>query len=291
MSHVKTIDTVKLAGDGFFVSMLAGSATYDIKRPAAIGVRNGLLYIADAGNDGVLLVYDLANDRISPFRGAGELIQDEASDIFVAADGSFYVADTQGKRVLWFAGDGELRKVYRDDSNISRPIAVVVNEANNEVYIADEVYSKVIVFNRDGEPLRGMGGRGEGTGKFRIITDMIKVPGGYLVSDRIELSVQMLDESGQYQGDFGSDKLDFPTALAVDRFGRVYVAEKSDSTIKVFQRGELIDVIGRNGYGDGEFRYISDMKLVDDKLYVADSLNGRIQVFDVIPPAAKVGSL
>jgi DNA-binding beta-propeller fold protein YncE len=282
---------VDLGSNDFLKAIIAGSDTFDIKRPVAIAVRHGLLYIADAGNKGMVLTYDLQKKRISPINGAGELIADEASDIYVTKDGSFYITDTLGKRVLHLDEDGDFIKEFRSGPNISRPIAVTVNEDSGDVFIADEVYSKIIVFNQRGEPVRGMGGRGVGEGKFRIITDMIKVSGGFLVSDRIELSVQMLDERGNYQGDFGAKELYFPTALAADKFGRVYVAEKVDSTIKVFLNGELIDTIGKNGYGDGEFRHISDMKLVNRKLYVADSLNGRIQVFEILPPIAKLGML
>lgn len=283
LRYVETIDKVGMGSGDSFKKLLVGSDTYDIKRPVAVGLRHNAMIIADAGHNGLVLKYDFATGRLVPLRGVGELIADEASDVYIADDDSFYITDTLGKRVIHFAADGTPLRQFRSGPNISRPIAVYVDERDDSVYVADEVYSKVVQFDAKGEPVRGIGGRGVGEGKFRIITDMIKVPGGFLVSDRVELSVQLLDDSGNYQGHFGENDLMFPTALAADKYGRVFVAEKSDSTIKVFKNGEIIDVVGKNGYGKGEFRFISDMKIYDDKLYVVDSLNGRIQVFNILP--------
>jgi len=55
------------------------------------------------------------------------------------------------------------------------------------------------------------------------------------------------------------------------------------SRIKIFKDGQLTGIFGRNGYGDGEFRFVGDMKYADGKLYVADTLNARIQIFSVTP--------
>ncbi|MDH5546351.1 MAG: hypothetical protein OEZ43_12220 [Gammaproteobacteria bacterium] len=279
-----TIDRVGLgSGDGF-KRFLVGDDSHDLERPVSIGLRDDIMYIFDAG-DGYIFRYSLVDGRMDPMAGVGAEVAEDATDIYVAADHSFYLADIEGRRVLHFDPDGNLIRSYFHGPNISRPVAVSVNEDNGEVFVADEVYSHVVVFNKRGEPLRGIGGRGEGPGKFRIITDMIKTADGFYLSDRIELSVQVLDNEGRYLTHFGEGQLIFPTALTVDNFGRVYVSEKNESIIKVFQQGKLIDVIGSNGYGRGEFRFVSDMKVHKGYLYVADSLNGRVQVFEILPPA------
>ncbi|MDH5228584.1 MAG: 6-bladed beta-propeller [Gammaproteobacteria bacterium] len=261
-----------------------GQNTITLKRPVAAAIRNNELFIADA-ELGLLIRYDLSRRDSAVLYGAGDKALGEISDVFVMQDGqSVFVTDTLGKRVLWFDRQGNLKKVIKHGPNISRPIAISVNESAKEIYVADEVYSHIVVFDYNGKPIRGMGGRGEGEGKFRIITDMIPDGDGFLVSDRIEFSVQSLDAAGRYVSHFGDEHLMFPTAIAKDQFGRIFVSDKGDSRIKVFKDGQLLEDIGRNGYGEGEFRYISDMKIANDKLYVMDSLNGRIQVFDIQAP-------
>lgn len=255
----------------------------DRTRIKRMAVASAEVRVADY-NRGVIFKLDLKTGRMNILRGAGDIIDDEISDVYIAKDHSFYVTDIEGRRALHFSPDGKLLKVYRHPPNIFRPIAITVDEEKKEVLIADETYSHIVAFDMDkAEPKYGMGDRGNGPGKFRIITDMIAIPDGYLVSDRIELRVQVLDKAGNYIADFGRSELMFPTALAMDKFGRVYVSDKSDSAIKVFKAGKLVEKIGRNGYGPAEFRYISDMKIHKDQLYVVDNLNGRIQVFDIVP--------
>ena len=260
----------------------------DVYNRKGISVGSAEVRIHDY-NRGVIFKLDFDTGRMNVIRGAGDLIEDEISDIFIAKDKSFYVTDVEGRRALHFSAEGELLKEYKHPPNIFRPIAITVDEEKKEVLVADETYSHIVSFDMEkAEPVYGMGGRGEGPGKFRIITDMIAIPDGYLVSDRIELRVQVLDKEGNYIADFGRSELMFPTALAMDKYGRVYVSDKSDSKIKVYKAGKLIEKIGRNGYGPGEFRYISDMKIHKDQLYVVDSLNARIQVFDIVPEGNSV---
>lgn len=279
-----TIDHVGKGIDSIFKTVIAGEDIVDLVRPVSIGIRDDVMFIADAG-DGVIYRYSLTDKRLVPLTGAGDYIATEATDIYVAKDHSFYTTDVDGRRALHFSSDGDLLQIFFDGPNTSRPVAVSVDEDRQEVLVADEVFSHVVAFGMNGEPKYGIGGRGEGPGKFRIITDMVRTPDAFYISDRIELSVQILDRDGKYLAHFGEGELLFPSALALDVYGRVYVAEKAESVIKVFKKGKLVDVIGKNGYGKGEFRFISDMKVHNNKLYVVDSLNGRIQVFDILPEA------
>jgi len=311
LRYASTIDNVGIGANDFIKRVLAGNETLHLKSPVAIDLRDDVMIIADRGemvefagthlrdknvavasaevqlrdyNRGIIFKYDLKTGRMNILHGAGDLINDEISDIYIAKDLSFYVTDVEGRRALHFSPDGDLLKIYQHPPNIFRPIAITVDEERNEVLIADETYSHIVAFDKDkAVPKYGMGSRGNGPGKFRIITDMIAIPDGYLVSDRIELRVQVLDKEGNHVADFGRSELMFPTAIAMDKYGRVYVSDKSDSMIKVYKAGKLIERIGRNGYGPGEFRYVRDMKIHKDQLYVVDNLNSRIQVFDIVP--------
>lgn len=316
LRYVRTIETVGMGSNDAIKQIIAGADTQKLQRPVAIDVRDDTMIIADSGylyedrgmtilsagesiadaemrttdkGVGIIYKYNLKTQRMTYIRGAGEHIVGDVSDIYLASDLSFYVTDVEGRRALHFSPDGSLLKIYKHPPNIFRPIALTVDEKRKEVLIADETYSHIVSFDMDkAEPVYGMGDRGEGPGKFRIITDMIPIPDGYLVSDRIELRVQVLDKEGNYVANFGQGIVTFPTALAVDKQGRVYVSDKADSTIKVFKAGKLIDQVGRNGYGAGEFRYVSDMKVLGNQLYVVDSLNGRIQVFEFIADTGDV---
>ena len=89
---------------------------------------------------------------------------------------------------------------------------------------------------------------------------------------------------------FGNEELKMPRAVAVDRFNRVYVSDDFDNSIKVFADRELIATIGGTGGGGAtpaNFNRITFLSLDQNTLYVADSLNGRIQSFQIAPVPAR----
>ena len=67
----------------------------------------------------------------------------------------------------------------------------------------------------------------------------------------------------------------------VDAENRVFVSDFSDHAIKVYERGRLVARAGHPGGGLGQFRHISDLWMDEGLLYVADSLNGRVQILRV----------
>jgi len=72
-----------------------------------------------------------------------------------------------------------------------------------------------------------------------------------------------------------------PVAIALDK-SRLFVLDMDDADIKVFAKsGEYECTIGRKGQGPGEFHLPSGLDVFEDKLYVADSANRRVQVIDL----------
>jgi sugar lactone lactonase YvrE len=67
----------------------------------------------------------------------------------------------------------------------------------------------------------------------------------------------------------------------------VYIAEGLHDVVQVFDaRGRLLLVFGQSGAGPGEFALPSGMHIdASNRLYVADTLNGRIQVFQYVTHA------
>jgi DNA-binding beta-propeller fold protein YncE len=108
-------------------------------------------------------------------------------------------------------------------------------------------------------------------------------PGGeVLVTDSALGEVFRLTADGQPAGAFGHGYLTRPTGIARDPVsGLVYVADSAAHDIKVFDGlGRLVETYGSRGERVGEFNGPTHLAFAGGRLYVADTLNARIQVLD-----------
>lgn len=247
-------------------------------RPVAVAAKDHWVYVVDADQQSVI-VYDRFTQRMEVLADLHGKVGADVADIFVTGDRSFYLADRYGAKVLKFDRDGRLVMTIEDKMNLRQPVAVSVDETTGDVYVADGVMDHVLVFNSAGKLWRAIGSRGEGEGQFLNITAMARGPDGVYVAARLAHRVQVLSEEGAFRYSFMPDTVVFPNALAVDAGNRVYVSDFFDNKVKMFEHGKLVGAFGGTGAGPGHFKGISDVWVEGGTLYVADSLNGRIQVF------------
>jgi sugar lactone lactonase YvrE len=257
------------------------------QEPVAVGGVDGMLYIVDAGPK-VVYKYDLVTNEIVPVEEIETHFAGSPGNIYVAKDRSFYIVDSIGQQVMHFSEHGELLTTFQDLANLSRPMDVTVNEDTGNVYVADGSFSHIVIFNRLGKAINAIGQRGTGPGRFRAITFMTSGADGLFVLDRLELPVQVIDWEGNYRYSFGESELLFPNAIAVDKDQRAFVSDRSTNTIQVYQNGQHLMTFGGGGSAPGRFRLISGMWVNGNLLYVADSLNQRVQVLRINPSASVV---
>ncbi|MDX1252885.1 MAG: hypothetical protein IDH49_11670 [Gammaproteobacteria bacterium] len=249
-------------------------------RPISVAVRTGNLFVVDAGQS-TLFRYDLAMKKLSVMLDLHGVITGDTADLHVSSDQSLYIADTYGARVLQYDRKGRLVRIYSNRLNMARPVAVLVDEPSGRVFVADAFYDHILVFDSAGKLVASMGGRGADPGQFLNITAMAQGPDGFYVTARVGEHVQVLGGDGQYGYSLPQEGIVFPTAIAVDAENRVFVSDFSDHAIKVYERGRLVGRAGHPGGELGQFRHISDLWIDDGLLYVADSLNGRVQIMRV----------
>ncbi len=264
--------------------LIGASDEVRLERPVAVGGTGNTLYIVDALPK-IIYKYDLVLNEIAPIKDIANYLVGEPGNIFVAADGSFYVVDSMGKQVLHFSAEGQFLVRYQDLANLSRPMDVLVDEQSGYVLVADGSFSHIVVFDRAGNALQAIGRRGTGPGRFRAITFLTSGSDGIYVLDRLELPVQVLSWQGEYRYSFGESELVYPNAVAVDRDQRVFVTDRADNTVRVYQNARLLMTFGGGGSAPGRFRLPSGLWVNGDRLYVADSLNRRVQVLRINPDA------
>jgi DNA-binding beta-propeller fold protein YncE len=114
----------------------------------------------------------------------------------------------------------------------------------------------------------------------------------YTLSDYYN-RVMVLDESNNYVTKWGSNgvgdgQFDYAYGICLDSLGNVYVADTDNHRIQKFtSTGTFVWKVGTNGgdgtsgLGDGEFDSPWGLVVVDDKLYVCEYGNSRIQILDL----------
>jgi DNA-binding beta-propeller fold protein YncE len=104
------------------------------------------------------------------------------------------------------------------------------------------------------------------------------------VTDSILKQVFIYNESDIFLSELGSASVFArPTGIAVND-DRVYVIDTMKHQVLVFSRkkGDLLFQFGKQGTKNGDFNYPTHIFIGrDKKIYITDSLNFRVQIFDI----------
>ena len=199
------------------------------------------------------------------------------------------IAQVGVKALKWLAG---MLSEKSPAVILQRPQAGATDN-NGRIYVTDVSRQAVYVFDEKEGSLQVWEMAAENI-RFEIpIGIAVGVNGEILVADASLGQVFRLNSTGIPVGSFGKGLLKHPTGLARDAVrGRVYVADTHLHQIKVFDdAGNVLATlgVGQRGEAPGEFNSPTHLAFADGKLYVADTLNARIQVLDVTELTSAAG--
>jgi DNA-binding beta-propeller fold protein YncE len=106
------------------------------------------------------------------------------------------------------------------------------------------------------------------------------------VTDTMNFRVQVFDSAGRYLSTFGklgdgAGDFDKPKGIAVDAAGRIYVVEGLHDVVQIFDPdGQVLLVFGGSGAGPGQLWLPAGITLAGNVVYVTDTANHRVQVFE-----------
>ena len=109
--------------------------------------------------------------------------------------------------------------------------------------------------------------------------------GEMIISECHGHRISTFDIRGQEIRTFGSrgdspEQMIYPAGIAIDDADNIYVSSHHKMQ-KFTSSGELIKCVGQRGSKEGEFDDPRGVTLYDNQVYVCDSNNHRIQVFDL----------
>jgi DNA-binding beta-propeller fold protein YncE len=170
-----------------------------------------------------------------------------------------------------------------------RPLALAPTAAGG-LLVVDTGNSRVQCLDGAGAALWEGGGIGTEEGVLRRPTSAVAAGLVVYVLDQLGLAIHQFHARGDYQGvalDFRRPDLAErlgtvdPRGLAVGRSGSVLVSDAEGDRLLVFAPDwALLHVIGGFGAGTQTFEDPEGVVAAGDRIYVADSGNGRIQVLD-----------
>lgn len=291
-----TITTIAGKDGSGYDSAATVAATATMRYPCGIAVdRSGNIYVADSGNN---VIRKIAGTAISTVAGTGTAgnTQDASltddvkvvaknaqinlpTGIAVDAAGAVYFSDTNNHCIRKLSTDGFLSTIagtgvagiFGDggpaiDAHLNHPIGVTIDSANN-LYIADQMNNRIRKISSTG-----------------IITTVAGtgLPG--------------------YSGNGGpatSAQLRYPSGVAVDASGNIFIADTSNSRIRVVLENRTIHTVAGTGRFDdsgdngpaanASMRFPVGVSIgAPGRILVVDTQNSRIRQLTpiVVPPTS-----
>jgi DNA-binding beta-propeller fold protein YncE len=189
----------------------------------------------------------------------------------------------RGQRpVLVFDRDGQFLRSWGDE-HLKTPHGLRIDKDDN-VWVTDIGNHQVLKFDASGKLLLALGKKGEagaGPDHFDRPTDVAVAPDGtFYVSDgygnsrvlKFSRDGRLLRQWGK-KGN-GEGEFDLPHAVCLDAKGRVYVGDRENNRVQVFDAdGQFLAVWNESGAPFGLF-------LAGDRLFVADGRANWVKVLD-----------
>lgn len=219
--------------------------------------KEGILYVADSGNDRVLKM--TPDGRILAVWGGfgtGDGKFETPMDVAVdKANCEVYVADTMNHRIQKFSCTGKFLAKWgkkgsgKDDLN--SPHGVFFSD-KGELLVADTVNHRVKLISRAGATVAVWGKLGGNAGELNFPHDLIEDKNGRIfVTDFLNHRVQVFERSGKAVRSFGSfgreaGQFEHPWGIVLDNENRLWVADMSNHRLQVFStEGAPVGQLGK----------------------------------------------
>jgi sugar lactone lactonase YvrE len=203
------------------------------------------------------------------------------------AGGQVFVTDSASGRLLCLDRKGRTQWARGHESGFLRPTGLVA--ASDRLYVVDTILNRIVIVGLRGQIMGSFGERGNGPGQFNFPTNIARAADGSIfVSDTMNFRVQVFDADGRYLRSFGragdgAGDFDKAKGIAVDSDGHIYVVEGFHDVVQIFdESGKLLLAFAESGAGAGQLWLPTGIAIAGDRIYVADSANRRLQVFEYV---------
>lgn len=312
--RVTTRSVSTLAGSGLAGSANGAALEARFRNPTGIAIDpDGVVYIADTGSN---KIRRLASGSVSTFAGGVSASLNAPTGIAMDAAGNIFVSDTYNHKikkvspdgtVSLFAGSGEADWTdgIGSAASFNRPTGLAVDASGN-VFVADTYNHKIRKISANGRVSTyagsGYAGARDGMGinaSFNHPAGLaIDASGNLYVCDTSNHLVRKIAQSGEvsiYAGSGSAGNNDgslmaasfqYPSGIAIDTQGKVYVADTGNNRIRKIDPDGWVTTLAGTGLAGSADGILSSASFdlpagiaVGNAgvVYVADTENNRIR--------------
>src|SRR5437899_7235618 len=241
---------------------------------------------------GHIYVFHRGKHPLMEFDPSAKFLRSIADDLFVTAhtvrvDGedNIWTTDVGSHVVLKLSPEGRIllslgrmRTPGDDVLHFNQPTDVAFDREGN-IYVADgEGNSRVLKFNKFGNPVGGWGMKGSGTGQFDL-PHSIAIDGDLVyVGDRENGRIQIFDLNGRYLREW---KVGHPFGLFITPDHFIYMSDAiAGRLLKIARDGKVVGVL--DGPPSDKGRHFDPHSLAVDKdnsIFTAEVMPWRAQKF------------
>jgi DNA-binding beta-propeller fold protein YncE len=239
---------------------------------------------------GHIYVFHRGKHPLMEFDANGKYLRSIADDLFVTAhtvrvdaEDNIWTTDVGSHMVLKLSADGRVllslgrMRIPGDDvAHFNQPTDVAFDRDGN-IYVADgEGNSRVLKFNKYGNPLLGWGMKGSGPGQFDLPHSIAIDRDLVYVGDRENARIQIFDLTGRYLREW---KVGHPFGLFVTPDHFIYMSDAiAGRILKINREGKVVGSL--DGPAPDQGRHFDPHSLAVDKdnsIFTAEVLPWRAQ--------------
>ena len=266
-----------------FLQVFTGKESQRMLRPYAIAADDDMVAVVDPG----LKVVHLYMTTLAKY----EVISDVDGENFVSPVGIslgpefIYLTDSALGKVFVFNRQGEHQNTI---TGLMRPTGIAFHSQSRRLYVTDTVENQIVVFDDNGVKLNAFGSRGGTAGEFNFPSSLTLHGNILYVNDTMNFRIQAFTLDGSPVASFGelgdgSGQFALSKGLGADMQGHLYVADALSNYIQIFDaEGRFLLSFGGMGGGIGQFRLPAGIYVLKNRIFVADSQNRRVQVFEYV---------
>jgi DNA-binding beta-propeller fold protein YncE len=254
---------------------------------------------------GHIFLFQRVKPMLSEYDPKGKFLRSLGEGLFtvphglrIDAEDNLWTTDVGSHVVLKLSPEGRVLMVLGRKDNgaeadwlFNRPADIAFDRDSN-IYVADGYgNSRIVKFDKTGRYLKSWGTFGDAPGQFELPHAIVIDKEDHVyVADRENQRIQIFDIDGKFLKQWTG--IGYPYGLAITSDQHILMADGGfDRIIKLDSDGKIIGALGEPGHAPGQFAWAHTLTVgADGKLYVADTLNWRFQVFAPTHSTGKMAS-